>query len=321
MPRIYDCFLYNDERELLSIRIELLAPTVHKFVIVWSSETFTGLNKRERFPLEVLKSHELEGRIELIELGALIGNTAWEKESFSRNALMRGIADAGSSDLIMVSDIDEIPRPSVLAELAQGSRREWPVVLVQDYYNFKFNYKLIHGLQAVWAGPVLCRLKDLKSAQELRDTRWVLLDSSSNRVEDAGWHFSYLTVTADVSKKLTSFSHQEDGIQSRRENIDSLIATRHGFHDHLHPACVWAVVPLNSFNCPDLERLISRFPALLVNDNADDSASIHRAIRHSVRQLCLYERSKMLSWFRWRELVAELLRRLNHRISGLYRKI
>ena len=47
MNRIYDCFLYNDERELLSIRLQLLADVVHKFVIVWSGETFTGLKKRE----------------------------------------------------------------------------------------------------------------------------------------------------------------------------------------------------------------------------------------------------------------------------------
>src|SRR5262245_9802384 len=106
MTRIYDCFLYNDERELLSIRVQLLAHIVYKFVIVWSSETFTGLKKREAFPLDLLKSPELEGRIELIELETLIGNSAWEKEAFSRNALMRGIVDANSSDLIMVSDLD-----------------------------------------------------------------------------------------------------------------------------------------------------------------------------------------------------------------------
>src|SRR5262249_22285320 len=156
-------------------------------------------------------------------------NSAWEKEAFSRNALMRGIADANSSDLIMVSDVDEIPRPSALTELARQSYRDYPLVLGQDYYNFKFNYKLVHGLQAVWAGPVLCHFQTFKSMQELREKRWVLLESPSRCVEDAGWHFSYLTATGDISNKLMSFSHQEENIQSRREQkIDSLIATRRG---------------------------------------------------------------------------------------------
>lgn len=321
MPRIYDCFLYHDERELLSIRVQLLAHFVHKFVVVWSSETFTGLKKREAFPLDLLTSPELEGRFELIELEALTGKSAWEREAFSRNALRRGLDDARSSDLIMVSDVDEIPRPSVLTELARRAHQDFPVVLGQDYYNFKFNYKLVHGLQAVWAGPVLCRFAAFRSPQELRDKRWILLEESRSCIEDAGWHFSYLTAAENVSSKLASFSHQEEDIQSRREEkIDSLIASRHGFHDHVHPSAVWAVVGLKSLRCADLERLISRFPMLVTSYKGDDRHTIERAIRHSVRRLCRYERSKLFGWYSWRELLSELLSRLSRRASRVLRK-
>ena len=319
MTRIYDCFLYNNERELLSIRLQLLAPIVHKFVIVWSSETFTGIKKKSgTFPLDLVKSPDLEGRIEIIELPALIGKNAWDKEAFSRNTLLRGIAEANSSDLIMVSDVDEIPRPSVLTDLARQPHRDYPIVLGQDYYNFKFNYKLMHGYRAVWAGPVLCRPQAFKSMQELHNKRLNLLESPDSCVEDAGWHFSYLTATEDVSNKLMSFSHQEKNIQSRgAKKISSLIATRQGFHDHLYPGSVWAVVALSSLGCPDLERLISKCPPLVICDNADDSRAVDRSIRNSVRRLCNYERSKIISWYRWRELLVELLKRLRRRISSV----
>ncbi|HKZ02336.1 MAG TPA: hypothetical protein VJ180_08860 [Pyrinomonadaceae bacterium] len=317
MTRIYDCFLYNDERELLSIRLQLLAHIVHKFVIVWSSETFTGIKKQSgTFPLDLIKSPDLEGRIELIELPALIGKSALEKQTFSRNALLRGIAEANSSDLIMLSDVDEIPRPSVLTDLARQPHRDYPIVLGQDYYNFKFNYKLMHGIWIVWAGPVLCRPQTFKSMQELRDKRWNLLESSKSCVEDAGWHFSYLTATEDVSNKLRSLFDQKNRIHSRGEKkISSLISTRQGFYDHLYPGSVWAVVALSSLGCPDLERLISKLPPLVVSDNADDSKAVDRAIRN----FYLYERSKILSWFGWRKLLAELLKRLRRRISFVLR--
>src|SRR6266446_2628922 len=182
MARIYDCFLYNDECELLAIRLRLLAPVVHKFVIVWSRETFTGLEKRETFPLELLELDDLQGRVELIELDTLVGKGPWEKEAFSRNALARGIVDAEPSDLIMISDVDELPRPSVLAELIRQPDRDWPIVLGQNYYNFKFNYELVHGLQTIWAGPVLCPFRAFVSAQQLRKKRSQLLDSPGKYV-------------------------------------------------------------------------------------------------------------------------------------------
>ena len=320
MPRIYDCFLYNDERELLAIRLQLLAHIVHTFVIVWSSETFTGLKKRNPFPRDLLNLPGLKGKIKLIELGALGAMGAWNKEAFSRNSLGQGIADAESSDLIMVSDVDEIPRPSSLAELVGRDHQDNLVVLGQDYFNFKFNYQLVHGLQAVWPGPVLCRFQVFKSAQELRDKRWILLEDPNTCLEDAGWHFSFLTATAEVSNKLASFSHQEERIQSRRENIESLVATRQGFHDHMHPGSVWAVVPLNALRCASLERLTASFPQFVISANADDRDALDRAIRHSVRRMRDYERSKIAGWYRWGELLAEMFVRLKRRLLRAFHK-
>jgi hypothetical protein len=321
MNRVYDCFLYNNERELLALRLQLLAGVVHKFVIVWSRRTFTGLKKSEEFPRDVFQSLGLQEKVELIELDELEGKDAWEKEAFSRNALARGIADARPADLIMVSDVDEIPRPSVLAGFVQTFDYAGAVVLALDYYNFKLNYQLVHGLQAVWAGPVVCRRKDFRSAQALREERWRLLDNPSGCVEDSGWHFSFLTTTGEVAVKLASFSHQEKAIQDRRTSeVGALIASRQGFHDHLYPGSVWAVVALSSFRCASLERLVETFPELLVRSGIDEREGVDRGIRHAVRRICDRERTKMLGRFEWHELVAALCGRLNNRVLGAFRK-
>jgi len=320
MTRIYDCFLYHDEVELLEIRLELLAEVVDCVVIVTAAETFAGLRKSFSFPAKNPMVLRYSSRIRVVYLDRLPGSDTWSKENFSRNAITQGLSDAKTDDWIVVSDIDELPRPDVLAGLKHQAERNGPIVLDLEYFNFKFNYKLVHGLQAAWPGPVLCRLREFRSAQELRNMRWRLLEDPNSCIEYAGWHFSFLTVTADVSQKLASHAHQEESIQSRRENVDSLIATRQGFHDHLHPGSVWAVVPVNSFRCASLERLVALFPRLVSSANVDDSHTLDRAFRHSVRKMRDYERSKSLVWYRWHELLAELFVRLKRRLFRAFQK-
>mgnify|MGYP001555811182 CR=1 FL=1 len=112
--KLIDAFLYNDEVELLEIRLQLLRSVVDKFVIVVSRETFTGIKKPELFPDNNPVVLANKDRIELIIIDRLEGKTAWEKESFSRNALENGLGDLSDEDLIMVSDIDELPQPAIL---------------------------------------------------------------------------------------------------------------------------------------------------------------------------------------------------------------
>jgi beta-1,4-mannosyl-glycoprotein beta-1,4-N-acetylglucosaminyltransferase len=306
--------LYNDERELLSIRLRLLAPVVDRFVIVWSRETFTGLKKTADFPNDLLHWPGLEGKVELITLDTLQGRTAWEKESFSRNAVARGLNGVDPSDLVMISDVDELARPEVLTRLAATNDLRGPVVLAQDYYNFKFNYRLVHGMNVVWAGPILCPHRDFESAQGLRKSRWHLLDQSETRVDDAGWHFSFLTRTESVGAKLASFSHQEDAVQSRgRAPIDHLIERREGFLDHLHAGSVWAVVGLEDLRCAELELLVGEFRGLSLPWPADDASQIALQIRHVTRRICYQEREKVMALCGWRELMAELGARLRRR--------
>jgi beta-1,4-mannosyl-glycoprotein beta-1,4-N-acetylglucosaminyltransferase len=313
MPNIYDCFLYNHERELLSIRLKLLGPVVDRFVVAWSNETFTGLKKQEPFPYDLVRDSGFGAKTKVIEIEALRGKGPWERETFSRNALGEAIDDAGPQDVVMVSDVDEIPRPSVLGELSTRARHQKHLVLEQEYFNFRFNYRLVHGLDAIWPGTVACQWTTFQSAQALRDERWNLLSQEETRIQDAGWHFSFLT-TRDVSRKLASFSHQERAIQSRRESVEALINLRHGFYDHIHAGSVWAVANVESLRCPELERLVREYREFLVEAPPDNQQTLDDAIRHRVRLMRDQEREKMIAWYGWRELVIALWRRLGRRI-------
>lgn len=315
--KIYDCFLYNNEIELLEIRLQLLSEIVDRFVIVLAAETFTGRKKDQVFPRHNEVVRRFENKIELITIEKLQGKNAWQKEWYSRNRLADGLTNLDPNDLVIISDVDEIPRPSILEKLLVGKEINGIIVLGLDYYNFKFNYKLVHGLHVIWACPVVCSFKDFTTPQQLRELRWHALYNRDQLIEDAGWHFSFLTKSKDVLDKLTSFSHQEPEIQSRADDVDHLIEQRQGFFDHQHPGSVWAAVSFDDFACEQLTTLVSKYPQLCLSGSIDDEITIKRKIRASIYDLCFKDRAKVLHFCMPGELFNELKRRLIRRCKSI----
>ena len=315
MPKLVDCFLYNDEVELLEIRLRLLDSVVDHFVIVWAAETFTGKRKDHGFPSHLAVLRELADRVRVIQIEQLHGTTAWQKEWFSRDALAQGFHGLAEDDLVMISDVDEVPRPDVLRAIRTNAARA-PKVLVQDYFNFKFNYQLVVGLQAAWAGPVVCPRARVSTPQALRDIRWSAMQDQDMAVHDGGWHFSFLTASDDVQPKLASFSHQEAEVQSRRERVPDLIAARLGFHDHMHPGAVWAVVDKSSYRCAELAKLVDDYPRFMLPEPPDDPIAVATRVKSVVNRIDREERHKMLRRCTTRELAAELWRRARSRAKS-----
>lgn len=307
--KLYDCFLFNDETALLEIRLRLLGEFVDYFVIVQSAETFTGRPSKLNFPTTGELIDRYGKKIRLITLKSLSGNGAWAREEYSRNAISQGLYDAEGADLIMVSDVDELPRPEVLLNLKRNGIN-LPVSLLLDYFNFKFNYKLIHGLQALWAGPVIVSASAFPGGQALRNIRWANLGRPDGCIRNAGWHFSYLTASDDISTKLESFSHQEREIQSRKDRVLDMINARQGFHDHINPGSVWAVIPLSGLESESLSKLLDGFPELIFGGLADSPAEIDYKIKLAVHRMCYSEQMKTIRFYSWRELINEIGRRL-----------
>lgn len=315
MQKIFDCFLYNNEVELLEIRLRLLADVVDKFVVVCSRQTFTGITKDSFFPNESSIVRKYDEQIRLVVIDHLEGETAWEKEWYSRNKIGDGLFDAAAEDVILVSDVDEIPRPEVIQKLKASPKLDDFLVLGLDYFNFKFNFKLIVGLQAVWAGPVACARENFISAQGLRDKRWLPITDTEKLIFDGGWHFSYLAVGDNVDQKLASYSHQEREIQYRRESIDWLVERRQGFHDHLHPGSVWAIVDRKSLSCSKLDSILSEYPQFFLDQKSDDQVEVSRNVRLAINRMHLLEKQKVAKWFTAKELLQALYLRVINRIT------
>lgn len=318
---LVDCFLYSDQspyRELLGLRLALLGDVVDRFVVVASRQTFSGRLLSSAFPESDPVVERFRDRIELVELASLEGVTPRRREEVTRNAISRGLRHLPEDALVMVSDIDELPRPEVLVSFVHGPVPRTTKVLALDYFNFKFNYRLVQGVQQVWAGPLIAPLSLLGVPQEARQSRWSLMHDPDRVVFDAGWHFSFLTETDDVRPKLdTMFVAGEiewrgfrDGIRSDWQgSVPQLIEARRGFHDHMYAGSVWAHVDVGEYRCAALERAVLNLPGFLLASPADPLDVVERRRNLAMWRMYDGEVPKILHHATLRQLASELVGR------------
>lgn len=223
---IYDCFLYYDEDMLLDIRLHTLNDVVDYFVIVESTHTFTGKPRNLHF--NVNKFAKFKHKIIYVvydEPPFFTNNVvnAWKNEAHTRNAIMRGLESANDDDIIIVSDVDEIPNPKVIVKI---NKSRLCTSLHMNFYNYQFNLQVFNtnGVPRVCSLPRAASLKNLKGffagkPEDFRNIKkspikssfmkWTLFKLRNNNITSAGWHFSWIMRPERISEKMSSISHTE----------------------------------------------------------------------------------------------------------------
>lgn len=209
---IADGFIFYNELDILQIRLEELYPVVDRFVLVESDKTFRG--KPKPYVFEENKDRYAQYLDKLIHIKLVDNNIfsidpqrePWEREYWQRAQIARGFEDLQPDDIVIVSDVDEIPRREIVPKLDP----ETSVRLACRMYYYGLN---------VYAGG--CGA--LKAARRSWFTTPAALRHSDPPVEiaDAGWHFSYIGDEHHISNKLSAFSHWELDIPSVN-NPDSI---------------------------------------------------------------------------------------------------
>lgn len=201
--KIFDCFTYYNEEEILKLRLEELGDVVDYFVIIEASETFTGNSKPFYFdsiPHWIKKWFPkiLRFKVDF----PITCNNPWEREYFQRNSISKALSyvEILEDDLIIISDADEIWNYKAIQDL---NHKDTPVRLDVKQYFWNFNWQAPqHCNQG--ARPIVCKLKDLKSnsPQSLRSADLKL-------VPNGGWHFSFFGEKEKIKNKIESFAHTE----------------------------------------------------------------------------------------------------------------
>lgn len=201
-----DCFIFFNEFELLEIRLNSLAPYINKFVLCESPVTFSG-NKK---PLYFQENKERFKDFNITHLIVdnyknWLGYSSWFMEYNQRDFLKYGILSESDNEMILMSDIDEIPDLSQYDGETEGSFR-------QKMYYYYFN---VATGQNNWRGTVAMKKKNITRFQKLRDNRHKI----HTVLRKGGWHFSTLGPVENIILKIESFSHIEHNIPFVKDNI------------------------------------------------------------------------------------------------------
>ena len=215
--KLVDCFMYFDEDMLLDVRLHTLDAYVDKFVISESAEDHSGKKKKLNFNINNFP--KFKDKISYIVVEKLPKNISffkknwspdWVRENFHRNSLAEGYKNFSDNDLIMISDLDEIPNPKKISEFQKNQKY---ACFMQKNFQQKIN--LLNTSQQYWAGTKICQKKYLKSPQWLRNLKvkkkpfWKIFGNKVQLIKNGGWHFSFLKDPESIKNKIISYSHQE----------------------------------------------------------------------------------------------------------------
>ena len=209
--KIYDCFSYLDEDLLLKLRLNILDNHVDYFVIIEGNKTWQNSPKKLNF--DISKFKEFEKKIIYIPVTDMPeGDNPYLRENFQRNAIDRGLADASEEDLIIISDLDEIPNPKKIVSFNKKMRF---AVFKQLHFYYKLN--LQSQKNPFWFGSRICLKKYLKSPQWLRNLKFKKrpfwrIDKFrlNNIIENGGWHFCNLKSPEQLLYKYKNLCETND---------------------------------------------------------------------------------------------------------------
>jgi len=218
--KIYDCFSYWDEDLLLDLRLNILNVHIDYFVIVEGNKTWQNNPKKLRFNID--KFSKFKDKIIYIPVTDLPeGDDPYLRENHQRNCITRGLNNAEDNDLILISDLDEIPDPKKIKEF--NSIKKYSVFKQKHFY-YKLNLQSENN--SFWFGSRICVKKFLKSPQWLRNLKFKKrpfwrIDKFllNNIIEDGGWHFCNLKTAEQLLYKYKNLCETNDPYHFK-EKID-----------------------------------------------------------------------------------------------------
>ena len=255
--KIFDCFMYFDEEIVLDLRLNILNEYVDYFVVVESLFTHKGdkrdlkfnHNKFSKFKKKIiyLVYDEQPKGIEEINENDNEGEksrkyilNANHRENGQRNFISRGLDKAKNEDLILISDVDEIPN---LENINFNEVNEKLILFKQDMFYYKFNLKLP---ELEWSGTKACKKKDFINPQWLRNIKYkkyslFRLDLFFSKtkyanlrfIQNGGWHFSNIKTAKEIEYKLKSYLHHRefDVNPMSLDEIDNIIENKQAIYD------------------------------------------------------------------------------------------
>ena len=249
--------MYFDEEIVLDLRLNTLDRYVDYFVIAESIYTHKGEKRELRFnhekfdkfkkkiiylvydqkPKEIEKVNDNDSEGE--KSRKFILNAAY-RENGQRDYISKGLHIAKDNDLVLISDVDEIPN---LKNIDTTKINQEIIFFKQNMFYYKFNLKLP---DIMWSGTKGCKKKNLKSPQWLRNVKdkkysFYRIDTFFSKkkyinlifIDNGGWHFSNIKTANEIEYKLKSYLHHRefDINPMTTSEIEDIIKNKQAIYD------------------------------------------------------------------------------------------
>jgi beta-1,4-mannosyl-glycoprotein beta-1,4-N-acetylglucosaminyltransferase len=260
--KVYDCFCYFNEDLILELRLETLWDYVDYFVISEAVYTQVGDPKPLNFDLEKFSKYREKIRYLTVDHFPPGKQGFWQNENYQRNYLMNGLFDAHPDDLILVSDLDEIPRPELIKEYNPSKYKRGD--FAQKGYAYLLNNLLfINGDQAIWQGSkittyyylseffkTVTAVRSYKSSGIFRSIKRAWFKKfSTQSLLDGGWHFSWMQKSERIVEKMMAIADQQ-AVRPEYKNLDYISQKIKAGEDLLNPSAKYIYEPVTMPNFP-----------------------------------------------------------------------
>jgi beta-1,4-mannosyl-glycoprotein beta-1,4-N-acetylglucosaminyltransferase len=198
--KVFDLFPFYNELDLLELRVKELNSVVDIFGLVELPVTFTDKPKPLYFAQEGPHRSDIHFHTPSSYPSGPHPTVDW----FQRAQLGVHLSGAWDGDIVMVSDVDEIPNRDVVTRLIKAGIDE-PLCLQSRLYYHRAD---LYDPSGPWSGTIICTVKQFHEsggAQELRHRRCLL-----PQIPDAGWHFSWLGNEKNIADKLLAVDIERD---------------------------------------------------------------------------------------------------------------
>lgn len=264
--RVWDCFPYagyDPEPEILEIRLHELSDIVDYFVLVEAPLTHSGKTKPLYFQENKSRFERFLDRIihvvvtdfppaDMTKLGE-----SWKYERHQRDAIARGLSGAGDQDIVITSDLDEIPRAKTLKAYDPSMGLVGLNLSMHSYWLNMVNRETEYA----WVKVLPYGLAKTMTHCQIRYTfgRQIL--------PNGGWHFSYMGGPKEVIHKIESFAHQEYSIPRCKDPEAIRKRMEHGIDPH-ERSVRYQVEPLDDTYPKYVQANLKKFSHLIAGQPA-----------------------------------------------------
>lgn len=225
--KVFDCFTFYNELDIVELRIQELWDTVDYFVIAEANTTHQGNPKTFIFEENWERFKKYESKIRHIAIEDMpVHPDTWVKEKFQRKCLSRGLPDIAPDDIIIVSDCDEIPRPSAIQAIKEDENDYDRYILAIPLNYYRFNYMMITPV-CKQNNIIVTRGRAFTDPQQEREFTFHRGSLPMHHAEDGfcviehgGWHFTYFGQTDHAKNKIKNFAHAETNVPSIVDRLD-----------------------------------------------------------------------------------------------------